>query len=319
MTFSRTVCAFVLATLLPAFLRAEKTNEISALKSEPSVGTSGAEEEASHASAEKPTDSNFERYRTILDRMPFGPEPANFNPDAPGGRGGTVGGEGAPDAAAQEAMKSQEEQQILASVRISALNVTPSGKIAVGFTDSSKQPAGTYYLKVGETRDGWTVKAADAREMKVTLEREGVEATLGLGEGSGDHGKDGKKGGKALGGAGAARHQVGRLAQNGLLHPAQARTPESTLSAGGSAIANLRARRAQKEAERQEEAARQAAAAEQARADREKAAAERERAAAEREQQRETLLQIQEELRRQREAKEQQQGEMQQSADQNEE
>ena len=311
MTFSRTVCAFVLATLLPAFLRAEKTNEVSASKSEPSVGASEIDEASRPLSAEKPADSNFERYRTILDRMPFGPEPANFNPDAPGGRGGAAGGEGMPNAADQEAVKSQEEQQILASVRVSALNVTPSGKIAVGFTDSSKQPAGTYYLKVGETRDGWTVKAADAREMKVTLEREGVEATLGLGEGSGDQGKDGKKGGRGQGGVGAVRPQIGRLAQSGLLRPAAARAADSGSSAaapGGSAIANLRARRAQKEAERQEAAARQAAADEQARADREKAAAERERAAAEREQQRETLLQIQEELRRQREERQNNQG-----------
>lgn len=310
MTFLRTVCAFVLATLLPAFLRAEETNGISkgeALVSTPSSSASEAEEGAKPVSAEVSADSSFERYRTILDRMPFGPEPANFNPDMPGDRSGASGGGETPGSVDQEAMKSQEEQQILASVRVSALNVTPSGKIAVGFTDSSKQPAGTYYLKVGETRDGWTVKSADAREMKVTLEREGVEATLGLGEGSGEQGKDGKKGVKGPGGAGAARPQVGRLVQSGLLRPARAQAPEQSLSAGGSAIANLRARRAQKEAERQEEAARQAAAAEQARADREKAAAERERAAAEREQQRETLLQIQEELRRQREAKEQQQ------------
>ena len=309
MTFFKTVCAFALVALLPMFLCAAEEDKAKS----PTAEEKGASAESKDAEA--PVDSGFERYRTILDRMPFGPEPANFNPDAPGGRGGAAGdGVGEIDPAAQEAMKSQEEQQILASVRISALNVTPSGKIAVGFTDSSKQPAGTYYLKVGETRDGWTVKSADAREMKVTLEREGVEATLGLGEGSGDQGKDGKKGARGQG-MGVIRPPVGRLAQAGLLRPASAQTSESAPSAGGSAIANLRARRAQKEAERQEEAARQAAADEQARADREKADAERERAAVEREQQRETLLQIQEELRRQREAKEQQQA---QDGDQNE-
>lgn len=313
MTLFKTVCAFMLVALLPAFLCAAETD----------AGKSPAAEESTNAvpeAAEAPADPNFERYRVILDRMPFGPEPANFNPDTPGTRGGASAGEaGELDPAAQEAMKSQEEQKILATVRVSALNVTPSGKIAVGFTDSSKQPAGTYYLKVGESRDGWTVKSADAREMKATLEKDGVEATLGLGEG-GDSGKDGKKGGKGAGGA--LRPQLGRLAQAGLLRPAAAQAPgPQGGDAGGSAIANLRARRAQKEAERKEEAARQAAAAEQERADREKAAAEREaereRAAAEREQQRETLLQIQEELRRQREAKEQQQNEEQQAAGQN--
>lgn len=289
MTFFKTISTFSLVALASVFLRAAETNAVQ-------TATEGGATAA---------DPKFERYRTIMDRMPFGPEPVNFNPDAPGGRGGGAGGgpEGG-DPAAQEAMKSQEEQRILAAVRISALNVTPSGKIAVGFTDSSKQPAGNYYLKVGETRDGWTVKAADAREMKVTLARDGVEATLGLGEGSSEAGggKDGKKG------AGSLRAKHTHMAQAGLMRPAMAPVADEP-AAGGSAIANLRARRAQKDAERREEAARQAAAAEQAQADREKAAAERERAAAEREQQREALLQIQEELRRQREAKEQQAGE----------
>ena len=308
MTFFKTVCAFALVALLPVFLHAAEGNEAKS----PTAEEKGANAESNDAEA--PVDSGFERYRTILDRMPFGPEPANFDPDTPGSRGG-VGGDGAGevDSAAQEAMKSQEEQKLLASVRVSALNVTPSGKVAVGFTDASKQPAGTYYLKVGETRDGWTVKAADAREMKVTLEKDGVEATLGLGEGNADAGKDGKKG---KGAGGAMRPPVGRLARAGLLRPAAHKdVSQPAVAGGGSAIANLRARRAQKEAERKEEEARQAAAAEQEKADREKAAAERERAAAEREQQRETLLQIQEELRRQREAKELQQG---QDGDQNE-
>lgn len=297
MTFYRTFCALALV-LLPGLLRAAKADA-----EEPA---SAVTEDADAAEKDRPSsDAGFERYRTIIDRKPFGPEPANFDPDAPGSRGGTAGGGGAVDPAAQEAMKAQEEQKIIASVRVSALNVTPSGKIAVGFTDASKQPSGTYYLKVGETRDGWTVKAADARAMKVTLEKDGVEATLGLGEGSADNGKGGGKA-KTVAGA-AVRPPVGRLARAGLLHPValSAPTPPGASAAPGGSIANLRARRALKEAERAEEEKRQAAAAEQARADREKAAAERE-------QQRETLLQIQEELRRQREQKEQERQRQQQ-------
>ena len=311
MTLYKTVCMFLPAILLSISLRAEGTNatpvaaeaNVAELKKE----FSAADTNAAPKDAGAPSDPKFERYRTIMDRMPFGPEPANFNPDAPVGRGGAAGnGEAAFDPAAQEAMKSQEEQKILSSVRVSALNVTPSGKIAVGFTDASKQPAGNYYLKVGETRDGWTVKAADAHEMKVTLERDGVEATLGLGEGVADAGKDGKRGG------GQQRPLVNRLKSAGLLQrPTSASGADLAAPAGGgSAIASLRARRAQKDAERKEEEARQVAAAEQARM-------ERERAAAEREQQREALLQIQEELRRQREAKELQQNEEQQAAGQN--
>ena len=292
MAFYRTFCAFALV-LLPGLLGAA-TNAVE--------GASAVTEDADAAEKDRPsTDAGFERYRTIIDRKPFGPEPANFDPDAPGSRGGTAGGGGAVDPAAQEAMKTQEEQKIIASVRVSALNVTPSGKIAVGFTDASKQPSGTYYLKVGETRDGWTVKAADARAMKVTLEKDGVEATLGLGEGSADSGKGGGKV-KTVAGA-AVRPPVGKLARAGLLRAAP--TPPGASAALGGSIASLRARRAQKEAEREEEKKRQAAAAEQARAEREKAAAEREKAAAEREQQLQQLQQIQEELRRNREERQQ--------------
>ncbi len=256
-------------------------------------------------------DPGFQPYKTILDRHPFGPEPVNFNPDAPGSSSGG-GGAAAMDPATAEALQQQEEQKIIAAVRISALNVTPSGKIAVGFTDNSKQPAGTYYLKVGESRDGWTVKSADAREMTVTLEKDGVEATLALGEGS-SGGKGGKPGSGKIG---QIQSQLGRQSRAGLLRPTPPAVAPGAAQAGPSQpggtsfIANLRARRrAQMEADRQAEAERKAAAqvkAEQERAAAE-AAAERERqAAAEREQQREALLQIQEELRRQREAKEQQ-------------
>ena len=294
MAFYRTFCALALV-LLPGLLGAA-TNAVE--------GASAVTEDADAAEKDRSsTDAGFERYRTIIDRKPFGPEPANFDPDAPGSRGGAAGGGGAVDPAAQEAMKAQEEQKIIASVRVSALNVTPSGKIAVGFTDASKQPSGTYYLKVGETRDGWTVKAADARAMKVTLEKDGVEATLGLGEGSADGGKDGGKV-KTVAGA-AVRPPVGRrLARAGLLRPValSASAPPGASAAPGGSIASLRARRAQKEAEAE---ARRKAAAEQAQAEREKAAAEREKAAAEREQQLQQLQQIQEELRRNREERQQ--------------
>ena len=304
MAFYRTFCALALV-LLPGLLGAV-TNAVE--------GASAVTEDADAAEKDRPsTDAGFERYRTIIDRKPFGPEPANFDPDAPGSRGGAAGGGGAVDPAAQEAMKAQEEQKIIASVRVSALNVTPSGKIAVGFTDASKQPSGTYYLKVGETRDGWTVKAADARAMKVTLEKDGVEATLGLGEGSADGGKDGGKV-KTVAGA-AVRPPVGRLARAGLLRPValSASAPPGASAAPGGSIASLRARRAQKEAEaeaRRKAAAEQAqAAAEQAQAEREKAAAEREKAAAEREQQLQQLQQIQEELRRNREERQRREAE----------
>lgn len=291
-------CALACA-LLPTAFAGAATNAVAAAAAAPDAADEAA----------APSDGGFARYRTIIDRKPFGPEPANFNPDTPGARGGGAGA-GAADPAAQEAAKTQEEQRILASVRVSALNVTPSGKIAVGFTDASKAPAGNYYLKVGETRDGWTVKAADARAMKVTLEKDGVEATLGLGEGSGGAGKDGKTGAPRA----SARPPVARLARAGLLRaaaPAVQTQAAPPAAPGGGSLANLRLRRAQKDAERRAEAERQAAAAEAERAAREKAEAERRQ---EREQQREQLLQIQEELRRAREQREQEQRRQQEEA-----
>lgn len=283
----------------------------------------GGEKNSSGAAAEeKPEDPRFERYKTIMDRMPFGPEPANFDPDS-GSRG--AGGDAA-DPAAMQAQLSEEAQRILAAVRVSALNVTPSGKVAVGFVDSSQQPAVTYYMKVGESRNGWSVKDADVKAMTVTLEKDGVEATMKLGEGS-DGGNS--KGGKGLSAA-AGRVAGGRpMAGRGMMPGAGARMRGmgGAASAGGAngmppanetgsdALARLRARRAQREAERQAENARMTAAAELARqeaaAEREKAAAEREKAAAAREQQMEAIRQIQEEMRRRREAEEQQKAEAQ--------
>lgn len=265
--------------------------------SEPVNVTTSAEAEKAEATdnAEKATDASFERYKTITDRMPFGPEPSGFNPDAPPGTapkggGAAAAGEGGLD----EQQRSEEEMKILSSVRVSMLNVTPSGKIAVGFTDSSRQPSANYYLKVGETRDGWTVKDADARALTVVLaNQEGVEATLKLGETAGGDAKGGKKGPAG----GLRRLPSGRPAVQ------QSNEPASP----GSALANLRARRQLREANAAEERARQAAAA----AEEKKA---REQAAADREQQREALLQIQEELRRQRELREQQQQEQQEQS-----
>lgn len=261
-----------------------------------------AEENDGEETSPKPQDETFERYKTITDRMPFGPEPSGFNPEAPPG---TVpkgnGAAGAGDDGMDEQQRSAEEMKILSAVRVSMLNVTPSGKIAVGFTDSSRQPAGNYYLKVGESRDGWTVKEADAQALTVVLaNKEGVEATLKLGETAGGDAKGAKKG---MGGA-LSRRPGGMLAGR--------KPKEKEEVAPGGALANLRARRQQREANAAEEKARQAAAA----AEEKKA---REQAAADREQQREALMQIQEELRRQREAREQRQQEQQQEEQQSQE
>lgn len=229
---------------------------------------------------------SFERYKTIIDRKPFGKEPPNFNPDAPSGSAAAAAAAAA--AAEEEAAltPSEEEQQILSSVRVSVLNVTPDGKTAVGFTDSGKSPAVNYYMMEGESRDGWTFKSASVADKTVVISRNNVDVTIPLGGGAG--GKDGaRKGGRP---------------QAGMMRAAsQGRNATMVAEAGGGgAFAHLRARRARKEADQKAEAEAAAAAAAQEKADREQAAAERE-------QQRTALMQIQEELRRAREERQAQQ------------
>lgn len=275
----------------------------------------GGATNAAETVAQASDDAGFARYRTILDRMPFGPEPENFNPDDPSSGDVGVGG-AAGAAAAAAAAKSAEERQILASVRVSALNVTPSGKIAVGFTDGSRQPAAVYYLKVGESRDGWTVKEANAdpKEMTVTLERDGVSATLKLGEGTG--------GGKAAPGRAVARPAVlsqrRPLLQSNAVAPVAvpnavapvAVPPPLDAAAKPSPYAMLRARQARAAQAREEAAKRREEAAAQAKAEQ---AAEQERLQAERAQQQAAqeelstrLTQLAEEVKRASEARQQQ-------------
>lgn len=244
-------------------------------------------------------DEGFTPYQTILERMPFGPLPPNFNPDAPPGSASAAGGA---DGGAGEVVQTEEEQQIVASVRVSVLNMTPAGAVAVGFTDSSVQPPKHYYLKVGDKSDIWEVKDADPAEQTVVLVKNGVEATLKVGEGAPD-GK-GAKAGKAGGGM-LARNRppmAGRMVAGGGSGDGQGQDARARHPSG---LALLRDRRRRSLEDMKAEDARREAAAAQARKDADQARQVAAQAAAEREQQREALLQIQEELRRQREEREQ--------------
>ena len=243
-------------------------------------------------------DEGFTPYQTILERMPFGPLPPNFNPDAPPGSASAAGGA---DGVAGEVMQTEEEQQIVASVRVSVLNKTPAGAVAVGFTDSSVQPPKHYYLKIGEKSDIWEVKDADPAEQTVVLVKNGVEATLKVGEGTPD-GK-GAKAGKAGGGMLVRnRPMAGRMAAGAGGGDSQGQDARARHPSG---LALLRDRRRRSLEDLKAEEARRDAAAAQARKDADQARKDAAQAAAEREQQREALLQIQEELRRQREEREQ--------------
>ena len=234
------------------------------------------------ASAEK---QPFERYQSIIDRQMFGPLPPGFDPTK-------LPSEVQKSSSAEERELTKEQEQLKSAIHFSVINVASDGATEVGFTDNSdpKMPR-HYFLKVGDSRDGWTVKEADAEKATMTIVKDEIAVSLTLGGNSASGGGTTARAGVAS----AARPQPGL---NGL------GSRSGGLFAGGS----LRARRLQRQ---QEEAAAKAqadaAAAEkeaareaerQAQAEQEKAQREQERA-----EQRQQLMAIQEELKRVREAK----------------
>ena len=272
-----------------------------------------ADENADEPAEQAAVVPGFERFKTIMDRNPFGRPPPGFDPDAPGGAVDVRGGvEGSADAAAA-AEASVVEQQIISSVRVSMLNVTPSGKINVGFTDSSVQPPRNYLMEVGEKREGceWQVVEADPEKLTVKLSKEGVEATLKLGGGSGAP-SDAKKEGEEVAKAPGAGPVPGSGMRPGMPMLGMRRPPMAGAAAGApggategmSGLDIARARRQERIKQMQVEAEQQRQAAEQAKREREQERREREQAAEERKAQLAQLMQIQEELRRQREEKE---------------
>ena len=218
----------------------------------------------------------FDRYQSIVDRQMFGPVPKGFDPTK---NPADVKANG--KAAEKELTKEQEQLQ--ASIHFSMINITPSGAVAVGFTDNSdsKNPV-HYYLKVGEVRNGWEVKEADPVKAWMKIAKGEVEVECELGgksgkqsggssdaPGAGVAGKPGNGGGRGA----AALPANGLRGRSGLLGTAK----------------SLRARREEREAQQRE---REAKAAE------EKAARE------EREAQRDAEFQEMKEQLRQRDERE---------------
>lgn len=122
------------------------------------------------ATAERPA---FERYQSIVDRQMFGQPPVGFDPTK-------MPSEVTKSKSDTELTKEQE--QVKKAIRFSVINVTPGGETVVGFSDNGDpKNALHYYLKVGESQNGWTVKAADPESATMTIEKEGVEVTLKLG------------------------------------------------------------------------------------------------------------------------------------------
>lgn len=213
----------------------------------------------------------YERYQSIVDRQMFGPLPPGFDPTK-------SPNEVQKQSSKEEKQLTKEQEKLQSSIHFSVINVTPEGATAVGFTDNSDPKAPVhYYLKVGEKRNGWEVKEADAAEASMTIAKGDIEVSLKLG---GNSAKDGTATARAGAPAATSPQRLGLL--------------------GGS----VRSRRMLREKQAQEAQAKAAAAEQEKEAERQ-AQAEQEKAQreAERAEQRQQLLAIQEELKRVREAK----------------
>ena len=219
------------------------------------------------------------RYQSIIDRQMFGPLPPGFDPTKSPNEVQKSSGK-------DEKQLTQEQEKLQSSIHFSVINVASDGQPEVGFTDNSDPKAPKhYFLKVGESRDGWTVKDASAEDATMTIAKGDIEVSLTLGGNSAKDGGTSKAGGTAL--AASAANATAR--RPGLL---------------GGGLGTLRARRLQ----RQQDALAAAAKQQEEQAAREaerqaQAEVEKQQREAERAEQRQQLLAIQEELKKVREAK----------------
>ena len=221
----------------------------------------------------------FSRYESIIIRQMFGPLPPGFDPTkSPNDVQKT--------SSRDEKQLTQEQEKLQSSIHFSVINVASDGQPEVGFTDNSDPKAPRhYFMKVGESRDGWTVKEADPENATMTIVKDEIEVSLSLGGNSAKDGGTSKAGGAPASAANGLRRSGGLLS-------------------GGIMGGSMRARRLQRQQEAQAAAAKQQEeqaardAERQAQAEQEKQQREQERA-----EQRQQLLAIQEELKRVREQK----------------
>lgn len=120
----------------------------------------------------------YSRYATIVDRQMFGQPPPGFDPTK-------MPSEVAKSSSREEKALTEEQEKVKKAIRFSVINITSAGETVVGFSDNGDpKNALHYYLKVGESQNGWTVKEADPQEATMTIEKDGVEVTLKLGNDS---------------------------------------------------------------------------------------------------------------------------------------
>ena len=232
----------------------------------------------------------IDRYQSIIDRQMFGPPPPNFDPTKPPSQVQKGSGD--------EKELTREQEAIKSAIHFSAINVTPAGDVAVGFTDTSdsKLPV-HYYLKVGEERNGWKVLEADPVKATMKVAKGDIEVALDLGANSAKGG-----GSTARAGVNAAPAFATANRRTGLLGGRRS-SADGEQPRPGMIGASLRERRAAREQARQEEIAKEKEL--EAKRQAEAAEKEKEREAqrqAEKEEQRRELQLLKDELRAQREA-----------------
>jgi len=107
-------------------------------------------------------------YPLILERMPFGapPDPNAQNTTA---------------TALNDAKVIEEQKKLADAFSWTAINITPEGKTAIGFTDVSAKPPETYYITVGESANKWILVSADYASETATIEKDGIQISLKFG------------------------------------------------------------------------------------------------------------------------------------------
>lgn len=107
-----------------------------------------------------------EVYQPIIDVKPFGEM-------------GTLT-EATPQALMEE---QKQKEEIAKKFRMCGITDMPDGSRKIAFLDETTKEAQSYVLAVGETKNGFTLVAADYEREYATLEKEGLTFTLGLGKG----------------------------------------------------------------------------------------------------------------------------------------
>ena len=122
------------------------------------------------ATSLSPEVSAFDKspYPVILEKMPFGvpPDLAALNAAA---------------TSMDEVKMKAEQDKLAATFSWTAINITPDGKTAIGFTDLSAKPPANYYMTVGESANDWTVVEADYASETATIQKGEVSISLKFG------------------------------------------------------------------------------------------------------------------------------------------